>query len=177
MNTETEQILLGSMCGDGYIGIATNHNTPHFSEGHCLEQKDYLLWKKSYLEEFYPKFYEYRKSCSIYTRCSKDFIKYREMFYAESNDKKLTEEAIFSLKPLGLAIWYMDDGTYNYANNSCVICSNVYSRDINEFIVRYLNEICGISSAVVSNGIVKGRQRYNTRIYRCDTENFLTRKR
>ena len=58
MNSEFEQILFGSMCGDGYIGIAPKHKTPHYSEGHCIAQKDYLLWKMKYFMSYNPKFYQ-----------------------------------------------------------------------------------------------------------------------
>ncbi len=46
---EVHQLLLGSMCGDGCIAINKGGVTPNYSEHHSIEQKDYLLWKKSFL--------------------------------------------------------------------------------------------------------------------------------
>ena len=48
MIKEVQQILFGSLLGDGHV---TNELKARFSENHCLRQKDYLIWKKEDLRE------------------------------------------------------------------------------------------------------------------------------
>lgn len=47
MIRQVQQILFGSLLGDGHV---TNETKPRFSEAHCLRQKDYLMWKKSIIQ-------------------------------------------------------------------------------------------------------------------------------
>jgi len=50
-STKFEQVLYGSLLGDGCLPNDINSRNARFSEKHNVRQKDYLLWKKDILEE------------------------------------------------------------------------------------------------------------------------------
>jgi len=46
MKEKVKQVLLGSLLGDGRVGIYPKYKNAIFVESHSLKQKEYLLWKK-----------------------------------------------------------------------------------------------------------------------------------
>jgi hypothetical protein len=76
------------------------------------------------------------KVCYIRSKSFIELKKYRDMFYmnSEYGNKCLKSGILDLLEPLGLAVWYMDDGSYNYRNRISSICSFVCD-------LRYLNKI------------------------------------
>lgn len=127
-----EQVILGSILGDGHVSKhrESNENTKLrlnsiLTMVQGIAQEKYLLYKKSLLEKEGIKGYLTRKEGEKGTRTIKgiplytqdsieyrtirnfSFNKYRDLFY---RDKKYINEYVFKLGPLGLAIWYLDDG-------------------------------------------------------------------
>lgn len=108
---EIEQVLIGSLLGDGSVHRRKKNNA-YFYEQHGLKQKNYLEWKKAILEKLFK--VSYRKSArsgytgkeqvAIYTQNSEYFNQY-------AGFKKDFSTFIESLGPLGLCVWYMDDGS------------------------------------------------------------------
>lgn len=128
MDKNAEQVLLGSMMGDGCLtkskGIKTN---PRYSEVHCIKQKEYLLWKSIYFKKLFnikflikiPKQNRIIKSTKqiyLYSNTCPFLLYYYNLFYVKTrkkrNGKIITIESLNKLKLLGLAIWYMDDGNF-----------------------------------------------------------------
>lgn len=110
------QILYGSLLGDGGV---TNRNI--FSEGHGIKQEPYLRWKNSYLKLSFG--YHVSRSgkseseqCHIYSSRNDPWCKeLREEFYP-SGIKVVTRDILDKIEPLGLLIWYLDDGHYKIKN-------------------------------------------------------------
>lgn len=163
ISEKAEQIILGSILGDGCIEKyrRNDENTKlrlnsqlEITQGH--DQKDYLLYKKQLLEEegvpgkitIRPAELGTRKikgiplfakeSYMYETRRSSSFNKYRDLFY---KNKKYINRYIYKLKPLGLAIWYMDDGnlfkrtvklfTNCFTNKDLLILQDMLKRNFN----------------------------------------------
>ena len=131
ISENAEQLILGSILGDGcvskhgrYENSKLNRNSQlRMTHGIC--QKEYCLYKKSLFEKegikmvINERYYEREPhfikghlvinngSIVLETRKAITLNKYRDLFY---NDKKFVNEYIYKLKPLGLAIWFMDDG-------------------------------------------------------------------
>src|SRR3989304_7683758 len=118
MDSNTEQILLGSLCGDSSID-----KDNRFRLTHCIKQKEYLLYKISFLNNFAKLFTSEFISNSGFSK-GKQYIstssspsmvyyQYRSLFYP--NDKKLiTFKILKRLDWFGIAIWFCDDGWYDY---------------------------------------------------------------
>lgn len=146
MKVDKEQILLGSLLGDGSIEWGKLSKNPRFIEDHSLKQSDYLLWKKELLP-FPTRYVEYlnRKYpiCCICSRSSPIFKKYYEWKY-----KNQINEIIKRLELFGLLIWYLDDGSYHYYNNSSALHTLSFPYHINLFIQRWLQSKFSIKSQI-----------------------------
>ena len=146
-NKEQEQILLGSLLGDGCIYIAnkgTIYNHFKFSEEHSLKQKDYLLWKNSYLNFNKPNFREkninnIKYNSTFLNKTNFMFKQYFNLFYS-NNKKVVTKEILDKLEPLGIAVWFMDDGSYNYYCKSIEIATHCFGLEGNQIIQQYFKE-------------------------------------
>ena len=123
MIKEVQQVLFGSLLGDGHV---TNEANPRFSEKHCLRQKEYLLWKKFILEKEFAfgkmTREKGRNIAGVRSRVSEKLILIRALFYPNKR-KILNSNILQQLGPLALATWYCDDGTYNYQHYYCRIFS------------------------------------------------------
>ena len=147
ISDEAEQVILGSILGDGSI---TKYCRPkdtkkllnsNLTINHGIKQKEYIEYKKEILERNNIKchlfFTEGEKikphyikgilvkengNYTLRTQRNVVFNKYRNIFYS---NRKHISRYIYKLKALGLAIWYMDDGYYS--NNEINICTNSFS--------------------------------------------------
>lgn len=143
-----EQIILGSILGDGYISEYTRPENSKLLLNsqlrivHGLKQEQYIKYKSSLLEreglkchlhyidktnykEHYIKGILVKEvgSWTMQVQRNVSFNKYRQMFY--KNRIKYINRYIYRLNALGLAIWYMDDGCYN--NNGIHLYTNCFN--------------------------------------------------
>lgn len=125
-----EQIIIGSIFGDGGLSKpkAPNQNAknPHLTLGHKKSQLEYLKFKFEVLKNLtsneltlakngYIDEKGYRREPFYYFRTINHqyFKKLRDYVYIENGKNKVTKDLLNRLQPLGLAIWYMDDGSLN----------------------------------------------------------------
>ena len=121
-----KQIILGSLFGDGSLCIQPSSWNALFHTGCSEKNKEYLFWK-----------YEELKSTGLFKGPPKPtnshgypgwrlrsiqhpvLTKWYDFFY--SNKRKIaTKEALDMLDELGLAVWWMDDGSYGrYLSTYC----------------------------------------------------------
>lgn len=121
-----EQILIGSLLGDASIPSLKNRRKSYSIRWeHSLKQKEYAIWKAEnslenfsiYVRERFDKrtnkTYE-----SITCYSTRDnYQKYRNLFYTDK--KVITKNVLDILEPLGVAVWFMDDGSLYYNGNNC----------------------------------------------------------
>lgn len=137
------EILVGSMLGDGcisqhHIGI----NSCRYIETHSIDQIEYSLWKynefdnfisSSYriINNFKTKSYGTKETIIFNTILNKEFVKFKNMFY-EKNKKKVPQNISSILSPLGLAVWYMDDGSLDKTTKRARISTYAFlNKDVN----------------------------------------------
>lgn len=139
ISKEAEQLILGSILGDGTVSkwIRTENSKKNLNSyvgcAHTSPQLEYLLYKKQLFESFnikcqkiqkipkekllvlcptiQNKVYTVNDRYQLNTRRAVTLNKYRDLFYNKHTNKKYINRYIYKLNPLGLAIWYMDDGT------------------------------------------------------------------
>ena len=145
-----EQVILGGILGDSSF---RHYNNKEYSNGiimrHSLKQKDYVKYKNKLLGELVIHYKEYEAQNSyekekveawtysnqaiskIYQLCTKD------------NHKYITKEWLEKLNWLGIAIWYMDDGSLNVGtkNPSIYFHTEGYSKEENETIINFFSHI------------------------------------
>jgi hypothetical protein len=111
-----EQVLYGSLLGDGGVYKKIENNA-HYSSTHGIAQKEYLMWKKEILGQeldmhdyFVEKNgYSQKPAHRIYsgnTKTLNKIVSFRKDF-----------EGIEKLDALGLAVWFMDDGSSSDSSN------------------------------------------------------------
>ena len=128
LNLEQRSLIIGSLLGDGTMRIGKGAVNANFKVEHGLEQKDYVLWKYRVLEPLVmtePKIsyrytadrQKYQKSWWFRTFRHPILTDIYKFFYIGSGyrtGRKIIPSNIQDyLDPLALAVWIMDDGSYN----------------------------------------------------------------
>lgn len=109
-----KSVIVGSLFGDGYLRIVPGRLNALLEINHTIHQKEYVDWKYQMLKSIC-------KSAPVARRGNGRRIAYRfntkqhpgltalhKLFYV--NGKKHIPDNI-TINPLGLAVWYMDDGS------------------------------------------------------------------
>jgi len=127
-----EQIIYGSMLGDG--GIARNGH--RYYERHAISQKNYLIWKNHYLKcKYVERDYGY-KFCEIFSRKNPMTDDLRELVYIDGK-KTVTPQLLEKLSVLGILVWYLDDGTFNYSTKIIYFCTNCFDDRQHEMMINW----------------------------------------
>jgi len=118
---EQEQVFLGTMLGDANLSSGSYNSSLRVK--HREADKEYLFWKYDILKSSRiflnpPKPKPPRPPSGIswllYSRRLPIFRVYREMFYPSRGEKIVPVEVLDKLELLGLAVWYMDDGHFQF---------------------------------------------------------------
>ncbi len=145
-----EQVLLGSLLGDGCLTFSKRNINPLYSECHSIKQLKYLEWKnqffkckikprKTYLKKtgkWYDGYY-FRAGANAF------FLQYYYLFYKDGK-KSVNNIILGKLKPLAVAVWFCDDGSYSYYNNNIKICVAGFSLRCKQLMSDYFKETYGI---------------------------------
>jgi len=116
LTKEQKDFIVGSTLGDASIILSGRRTRPYFKVSHCEKQKDYLVWKKEILGNLVitiSKTIDKRGHSVMYgfnTVSHDDLSFFRKLFYID-NKKIIKDELSSQLSPLGLAVWFMDDGS------------------------------------------------------------------
>lgn len=147
MNEQIHQLILGSLFGDGYL--TRSPNSIAFHEGHSIKQKEYLLWKKHLFSQVTEKIgiYETSKTKAIHIRVSSlpELNLYYENFYHSHGRKSFNLAMLRKLDPFGMAIWFMDDGSYNKPGNYCFFSMEEKNTEI---VCAYFKEYFGFNAKI-----------------------------
>jgi len=123
---EIRGAVIGMVLGDGSLSLQVGRcANAHMDYAHCAKQREYAVWKASILENLtsmritdgvshckgkeYPKVRVLSKTHPTYTHLWKRFY---------HNGRKTVDSFLMEhLTPLGLAIWYQDDGNLKNHEN------------------------------------------------------------
>lgn len=122
---EIRGAIIGMVLGDGSLPLNGRSINAHMDFAHCAKQREYAVWKAGLLENLtsvritdgiscchgkeYPKVRVISKTHPFYTHLWKRFY---------HNGRKTIDTFLMErLTPLGLAIWYQDDGTLKNHEN------------------------------------------------------------
>lgn len=120
--------IIGSLLGDGTMRMGKGAINANFKVEQGLVQKDYVFWKYEILKSlvftepkisyrYNPEKERYPKSWWFRTIRHPLLTQIYDMFYIRDGYKtgrKIIPKNIMDLlDPLGLAVWIMDDGSYN----------------------------------------------------------------
>lgn len=176
------QVLLGSLLGDSSIANP-NRNLSGMSFGHCEKQRDLLSFKHGVLSSLgvseinwgvnggYPKKDGTEK---LHGRFTLDGNPSLSQFIdtagiRREGKKRVTTEWLDRIGPLGMAVWYADDGCLNtHVNNDGItsyyvnISTHGFTREDHEVMVGWLRWRWGIRAEVrTARATGSGRKTYS----------------
>lgn len=142
ISKNTEQVIIGGLLGDSCINKFGKYN-PNLTIVHGPKQLEYLKWKYEFFVKdglvtkkgIYSKLNRNKRvnknylAYGFYTKALPLFQTYRQEFYPKGK-KKVTRHILNKLDPLGLAVWYMDDGSRNIHWQGPEDRQTIKSRDI-----------------------------------------------
>jgi 23S rRNA G2445 N2-methylase RlmL len=127
---DLKSFIIGMLLGDGYLHLGKNSINYNIGCTHNPKQYDYMIWKMEILKENLHKNYWTREIDSVFSGKaifegnknkiykmfhsilgSHTFITniHKEMY---ENKKKIVPYSILDqLTPIGISVWFMDDGT------------------------------------------------------------------
>lgn len=149
------QILVGNLLGDGRIEPSMKN--AKFTFDQCAAHKEYIEWLCTEFQPFSDKVKvsnTFQKSKKIlrygykfYTTSHPEFLKYRNQFYPDG--KKIVPKNISDiLTPLGLAMWYMDDGNNGRDARYSILCTNCFTTKDVELLIDVLYNKFNIKSHI-----------------------------
>jgi hypothetical protein len=175
-----KSILIAMTLGDGYLRVEKKAG---ISITHGEKQLDYLLYKKELLESILNckpitvqkvKPNKYNTVCYRIDKGHKYFRILRKWIYLNGK-KTFTRKILNYLTPLGIAIWYMDDGGLSAKKRNGKIhayelfLNTHLTKFENQVIINYFKERWNINFQQVKN---KGS--YRLRMSTKEIRNFMT---
>lgn len=155
---EEEQIILGTLYGDGSMPKLINTHNASLNFAHSLKQENYCKWKAEKLIRFkshisYKTEHDKRTGkdyhcCYVHTGTSTYLTSIYYKYYKEDRSKFIDKETLYKLDGLGVAIWFMDDGYKDSA--SYKIATNCFSLEELEIIVQFFKEKFEIEVSIQS---------------------------
>jgi recombination protein RecA len=158
--------VVGMVLGDGYICPITKRNpNARISLGHGMKQEDYLRYKLSILE-YLTRTSSYYKTCfnkktdkfynsiSGSSMCHPFYSKVRRMMYDDSGRKLVSRGILNLLDPVGLSLWYMDDGCKHVdgrgggRKDSIELSTCSFNMDEHIVILDYFRDVWGIDTRI-----------------------------
>ena len=143
LSQEETQVILGGLLGDSYYNKLKK--TIRFY--HSQKQEEYLKWKHSFFiknpNQICRKIYygERHINNNVYNYCNfeiynknnamNDIYSFiQKHLYSNDNRKKVSMKYLNELTPLGLAVWWMDDGSI------CISKDNRYGKLSTQYFSR-----------------------------------------
>ena len=187
ISCEQEQVILGSLLGDGSIkkiGIGKQrYGSPSLSESHSESQRDYAMWKMAAYENLDPTCRDsfvtakgrgtQKYHCvSFLTKASPALERYRNLCMdAPDGKKRVTWEWLSKIGVLGLAVWFMDDGAFGKQKQQLRYTSNITlmpsTPEELSLYFRYFVEKWGLYPRITPT---KGKRCFRLRFSADDTE-------
>lgn len=179
------QTLIGCLLGDGTI-VKTAHGF-RFSMCHAKKQLPYLLWKKEQLPNLimahptkYQSYYKGYPTVQFHLHSihHPQLEQIYHLFYKDGV-KTITMELLNQLEPLAIAVWYMDDGSFNSNPNSLQVIwsTDSFTKEENELIIDWFMQTHGIEIKLqyMKNNHTSfgGKPSYRLRINRTKVDKFF----
>lgn len=119
---EQKQVLYGTLLGDTSINKQQDEfdRNPRIKISHSEKQKDWASLKYNILEDIFRGglrkvknegwgTYNYRAE----SKSLEELEEFYDLIKDKKNNRRLKKEILNKLKPLGIAVWFMDDGSHS----------------------------------------------------------------
>ena len=161
LNKEEFQILLGSLLGDGSLKIHKNYKNARFSMRHSLAQEEYFNWKVESLKRLAS-----TQSVWLQKPSRGEFSSHGKLRFqtralpsltalyrwthkrATGSRVRIWRSWLNRLGPLGLAIWWLDDGSLISQGKKGVFCTDGFSAKDLKVLKQYMKKVWDIDLRV-----------------------------
>jgi hypothetical protein len=149
---ENISILMGIIFGDGCVAKPSHASlSGRLSITHCLKQKEYLEWKANLIRNIFQSNINVRQIVNngypaVVLEKGHKYFRVLHRYLYKNKVKTIPIKALNRLTPIGLAIWWMDDGSlYPKKRNGKIhawelVLSTYLSKEENETIVKYFQD-------------------------------------
>jgi len=164
---EQLSVIIGMVLGDSYISkFREKRANSYLSTQHSIKQLEYVTYKMNLLKKLgfeVTKLYDVSilfKSIRFDCRNSKLFNQLRKTLYP-NNNKTIKRKWLNYLDEIGLAIWFMDDGSLTKRGKSGYLSlhTNSFNKEEHNIIVKYFKQVWGITPTLRST---KRKDRINS---------------
>ena len=159
------QTVLGGLMGDGHLAPNTRRRRGvRYRMGHGPRQVEYVDWKASMLGNI-PQSRTVRSNGAVHVDLTPlpELAELREVVYFGGGKKHLTWDYLKALTPLALAVWYMDDASFQLRSKGlqarteggsgrAEICVDAMSEASRERLVEYLRDTHGVETSLRLRG-------------------------
>lgn len=153
-SSELDGAIFGTLLGDASLNKTSLGGNYNLTFSHSPKQKEYLEFKKNIFSQLSDVEFKYKeiayfnrqiqkvyKTCYYYTNYRKYFTKLAKIFYNENRVKIVTKRILEKLTPFGIALWWMDDGSYvvneKYYIRKGVLATCSFTEEENKLILDY----------------------------------------
>ncbi|MBU2475730.1 MAG: hypothetical protein ABIJ20_04970 [Nanoarchaeota archaeon] len=140
LTEKEEQLILGGLLGDLYCKTTRTTKNARLEGAHCKKQKLYLLWKVSLFENLSFNVRKTKLATFFYKSKSYSCLNYYSNLFYKNGKKEINLVILDKLNEFGLAIWYMDDGSFHKRDSTCRIYTNGFSYNENDLIKEWFGE-------------------------------------
>jgi DNA polymerase-3 subunit gamma/tau len=114
------ETVMGAALGDGHVSMTGSGMRARLSISQGVAQKDYLEYKKQLLGplvatdlkyQFSPESYSRKGTYRLATLSCPQIAQVRRQLYDSAGRKHISRDYLDQVGPLGLALWYLDDGS------------------------------------------------------------------
>jgi len=159
MNNQIVSIIYGTLLGDAWLDLGKKaiHNS-RWATVQKKENKEYLEWLYDKLKsDIDLRLSYYRKVKSgfdnksyeqyyLVAKCSPYFSHLRKIVFYKDGKKKVNQKILSKLTPIGIACWYMDDGSLlkKKDNRRLLLYTMGYGIKENKIIQDYFQKNWGV---------------------------------
>jgi DNA polymerase-3 subunit gamma/tau len=135
------EVVAGAALGDGHIALTDSQMRARLSITQGVAQKSYLDYKRNLLGDLvktepafhlFPTSYSKNGTYRLATTSYSQIAELHRLLYDTDGRKQITKTYLERVTPLGLALWYLDDG-------SLTTQANRYKRKTDSVITQYPN--------------------------------------
>jgi recombination protein RecA len=160
LTKDQKQVVYGSILGDG--SLRKNKSCTSLRINHGRKQTEYCRWKEAILSPWigYSFSEEKRVGFDTIPMCELNNLKFRNSPRkngVQCRDCLIPEEVINNLDVLGLAVWYLDDGSFSgsftkWGKGKCIIYSLKFKNK--NRMKKVLKDKFGLDCKISDRGIV-----------------------
>ena len=157
LSERQKAIVIGTLLGDGCL--ETNGRYVRLRTDHSERQKKYVFWKFYQIHNLTsgrPRFVEYydKRTRKIYkhwrfdTISTEKFTPYKNLFYANGKKQVPLNIKELLIKPLSIAVWFMDDGYRRKDCKGAYFNTQAYSKQGQRLLQETLEKNFGIRTRI-----------------------------